>query len=178
MTSGVLKLLRRPSHWRLISTKQRCSSSALRFGVVSLCVLAYRIRMEQIAMREQKLIEIVDERTSALRESEAKLRQSRDELDLRVQERTRELTFANKALGEEIEIRRQAEEQLILAKEAAEAGSRAKSEFLANMSHEIRTPINGILGMTEVTLDDRTGFRAARIPRNREVFGRFAAVDH
>lgn len=122
------------------------------FGVLSLCVLAYRIRMEQIAMREQKLIEIVDERTSALRESEAKLRESRDELDLRVQERTRELTFANSALGEEIEIRRQTEEQLILAKEAAEAGSRAKSEFLANMSHEIRTPINGIVGMTEVTL--------------------------
>jgi signal transduction histidine kinase/ligand-binding sensor domain-containing protein len=122
------------------------------FGVLSLCGLAYRIRMEQIAMREQKLIELVDERTSALRESEAKLRQSRDELDLRVQERTLELTFANTALGEEIEIRRQTEEQLILAKEAAEAGSRAKSEFLANMSHEIRTPINGIVGMTEVTL--------------------------
>ncbi len=122
------------------------------FGILSFCALAYRIRMEQIAMREQKLIEIVDERTSALRESEAKLRESRDELDLRVQERTRELTFANTALGEEIDIRRQAEEQLILAKEAAEAGSRAKSEFLANMSHEIRTPINGILGMTEVTL--------------------------
>jgi signal transduction histidine kinase/ligand-binding sensor domain-containing protein len=122
------------------------------FGVISLCALAYRIRMEQIAMREQRLIEIVDERTSALQESEAKLRQSRDELDLRVKERTRELTVANNALGEEIEIRRQTEEQLILAKEAAEAGSRAKSEFLANMSHEIRTPINGIVGMTEVAL--------------------------
>src|SRR3954452_5456303 len=91
-------------------------------------------------------------RTSGFRESEATLRQSRDALALRVQDRARELTPANTALGEEIEIRRQTEEQLILAKEAAEAGSRAKSEFLANMSHEIRTPINGILGMTEVAL--------------------------
>jgi two-component system sensor histidine kinase/response regulator len=48
---------------------------------------------------------------------------------------------------------KKAEVQLLQAKEAAEAASRAKSEFLANMSHEIRTPMNGILGMTELTLD-------------------------
>jgi len=43
--------------------------------------------------------------------------------------------------------------QMVAAKDAAESASRAKSEFLANMSHEIRTPINGIMGMTELTLD-------------------------
>jgi two-component system, sensor histidine kinase and response regulator len=43
--------------------------------------------------------------------------------------------------------------ELILAKEAAEAASKAKGEFLANMSHEIRTPMNGIIGMTELALD-------------------------
>jgi signal transduction histidine kinase/ActR/RegA family two-component response regulator len=46
--------------------------------------------------------------------------------------------------------------QLSLAKEVAEAASRAKSTFLANMSHELRTPMNGILGMTELALGQAT----------------------
>jgi PAS domain S-box-containing protein len=44
------------------------------------------------------------------------------------------------------------EAELVTAKEAAVAATKAKSDFLANMSHEIRTPMNAILGMTHLAL--------------------------
>jgi two-component system, sensor histidine kinase and response regulator len=44
------------------------------------------------------------------------------------------------------------EAELLSAKEAAEAATKAKSDFLANMSHEIRTPMNAIIGMTHLVL--------------------------
>jgi hypothetical protein len=42
------------------------------------------------------------------------------------------------------------QEELMLARDAAEEAARVKSRFLANMSHEIRTPMHGVLGMLQL----------------------------
>jgi len=91
------------------------------------------------------LIEGFNKMLSQIQVRDEKLMRHGDMLEKEVAKRTKQLESTNNYLEKAVV-------ELLEAKSAAEAASKAKSQFLANVSHEIRTPMHGVLGMTELLI--------------------------
>jgi signal transduction histidine kinase len=84
------------------------------------------------------LVEAFNEMLTQIERAQQEIMRLNADLERKVHERTVQLEATN--------------QDLLLAKAAAEQASAAKSIFLSSMSHELRTPLNAIIGFTGTLL--------------------------
>nr|WP_321407864.1 two-component regulator propeller domain-containing protein [uncultured Carboxylicivirga sp.] len=123
--------------------------------IVSASLLFYFVRIKMLKNKEERLKQLVRERTFSLHEANEKLEEQKEEITTQkelLEQKNEEIITQNEILEEH---RNHLEElvttrtkELAAAKDKAEESDRLKTAFLANMSHEIRTPMNAIIGFS------------------------------
>ena len=96
------------------------------------------LKRERLARKAAE--RVIEEKSSEIFRVNQELLGLNQNLEKRIEDRTKDIEKSNKELG--------------IAMKIAEEATASKSLFLSNMSHEIRTPLNGIIGITELLLQD------------------------
>lgn len=106
----------------------------------------YSVRVEKEGKDELGLlVDAFNEMLSTTEKQNRAIQESKDQLEIRVEEPTKELHIERDKAVERTK-------ELHIARDKAEEANKAKSDFLSNMSHELRTPMNAIIGMSHLAL--------------------------